>query len=136
MLSLLRGGECHGIAMRMERHNRAEALINLLESEPPFPPAWVAAQTPKGAVVAIAFVAPEDAGFDFKEPPEAELVDMLASAVGHVGSMADYLLNTVAHLEAANIRDAHLWHLQERVAERLALLVNDSDAATRPLRGI
>jgi glutathione-specific gamma-glutamylcyclotransferase len=47
------------------------------------------------------------------------LADILASAAGEFGSMADYLHSTVLHLEAEGIRDRHLWLLQEMVAERL-----------------
>ena len=53
---------------------------------------------------------------------EAEVADRLASAVGMWGSMAEYLFNTVSHLEAMGIRDAYLWRMQSMVAERLARL--------------
>ena len=43
-------------------------------------------------------------------------------AVGHVGTMAEYLLNTVTHLEAAGIHDRRLWRMQALVAERLERL--------------
>jgi cation transport protein ChaC len=36
--------------------------------------------------------------------------------------MADYLLNTVIHLEKAGIHDPHLWRLQDLVAARLERL--------------
>ena len=39
--------------------------------------------------------------------------------MGYVGSMAEYLLNTVEHLEANGIHDGKLWRMQEMVAERL-----------------
>ena len=53
---------------------------------------------------------------------EAEVADRLASAVGMWGSMAEYLHNTVTHLQAMGIKDAYLWRMQALVAERLARL--------------
>ena len=53
---------------------------------------------------------------------DAEVADRLARAVGMWGSMADYLGNTVLHLEEMGIRDAYLWRIQGLVAERLAAL--------------
>jgi cation transport regulator ChaC len=38
---------------------------------------------------------------------------------GHVGSCAEYLLETVSHLEELGIRDRRLWRLQAMVAARL-----------------
>jgi cation transport protein ChaC len=82
----------------------------------------VTAETETGPVEAILFAA--DPGFPLYRPEPAmeELADMLASAVGHIGTMAEYLLNTVTELERAGVHDLHLWHLQEMVAERLERL--------------
>ena len=52
-------------------------------------------------------------------PAEDEVADIIAKAVGHLGSMADYLLDTVTHLEQAGIHDPHLRRMQALVAERL-----------------
>jgi cation transport protein ChaC len=48
-----------------------------------------------------------------------EIADVLARAVGHFGSMAEYLHNTVSHLDALGIDDPYLWRMQELVAERI-----------------
>ena len=50
---------------------------------------------------------------------EAEVVETLSTAVGHWGSCAEYLLNTVENLEQRGIHDRMLWRLQARVAERI-----------------
>jgi glutathione-specific gamma-glutamylcyclotransferase len=42
--------------------------------------------------------------------------------VGYVGSCAEYLYNTVSHLEALGIRDRYLWDMQARVAAEIDLL--------------
>jgi cation transport protein ChaC len=47
------------------------------------------------------------------------VADVLARACGHGGTGAEYLLNTVSHLEAKGIRDSNLWRLQRLVAERI-----------------
>ncbi len=44
---------------------------------------------------------------------------MLARACGHIGSGAEYLYNTVSHLEAFGIHDRNLWRLQELVADEV-----------------
>jgi cation transport protein ChaC len=44
---------------------------------------------------------------------------MLARAVGPAGSCAEYLLNTVSHLEERGIRDRYLWRLQAMVAAEI-----------------
>ena len=44
---------------------------------------------------------------------------ILARACGHWGSGAEYLMNTVAHLEALGIHDRYLWELQALVAEKI-----------------
>ena len=92
MLSLDRGGSCKGVALRMGSADRHASLTALLELEPPIPPVWVNAKTERGTVPAIAFVTPRThRGFVGEGDPDS-VADNLASAVGHVGSMADYLL--------------------------------------------
>ncbi len=122
MLSLDRGGQCRGMVLRMESEGRVAALEDLLRNEPPAPPVWVRAQTPQGEVRAIAFVSPRSFAGYCGGLTECEVADRLARAVGMWGSMADYLHNTVTHLEAMGIRDAYLWRMQGLVAERLARL--------------
>ena len=122
MLSLDRGGECYGIVMRMVPQNMHAALADLLSKEPPLPPVWVDAVTDQGMVKAIAFAM--DPGFSMysPEPPIEELADLLATAVGTKGTMAEYLLTTVTLLQEAGLYDPHLWTLQDMVAARLEAL--------------
>jgi cation transport protein ChaC len=60
-------------------------------------------------------------------PPE-DVADVLAKACGHWGSGADYLHNTVAHLEEKGIHDRNLWHLQRLVAERIKATMEQATA--------
>ncbi len=119
MLSLDRGGQCRGIAMRMDPVGIEASLEALLRLEPPLPPRWVRALTDEGVVRAIAFTSERSHSTYAGRLSEADVADRLASAVGHVGSMPDYLLNTISHLQAAGIHDAALWRMQALVAERL-----------------
>lgn len=113
------GSECAGVVIRMRCADRLGALESLLRKEPPFPPTWVTAETAKGPVQAIAFTLNCDSPAYVPEPSEAAVADMLATAVGSVGSMADYLLNTVTELESAGVHDPYIWRMQELVADRL-----------------
>lgn len=120
MMSLDRGGSCSGVALRMDTGDDPQAaLVSLLKKEPPVPPEMVAAKTDAGTVTTILFAAAPDFPLYRPEPPIDALADILASAVGHVGTMAEYLLNTVTELERAGVHDDHLWRLQDMVAERL-----------------
>lgn len=121
MLSLDRGGQCVGKVLRMPDAGREAALAHLLDHEPPIPPAWVTAETPEGPVKAIAFVVNRDFAGYCGGLCEAEVADRLASAVGMWGNMAEYLMNTVRHLEAMGIRDSYLDRMERMVAERLAV---------------
>ncbi len=120
MLSLDRGGQCAGKVLRMADAGREAALVHLLENEPPIPPAWVVAQTPLGPVKAIAFVVAKDFVGYCGGLCEESVADRLASAVGMWGSMAEYLMNTVRHLEEVGIKDSYLTRMERMVAERLA----------------
>ncbi|SNS74211.1 gamma-glutamylcyclotransferase [Tropicimonas sediminicola] len=122
MLSLDRGGACGGFVIRMAPDGLEDRLVALLKTEPPVPPKWVRAESEDGAVRAIAFTASPDFPLYDPEPPLEELADTLAAAVGHLGSMAEYILNTVLHLDQAGIHDPHLWQVQDLVAERLERL--------------
>ncbi len=50
---------------------------------------------------------------------EAALADILATAYGFRGSMAEYLYSTITKLEEFGIHDRNLWRMQELVAARI-----------------
>jgi cation transport protein ChaC len=50
---------------------------------------------------------------------DTALADILATAVGFRGSMAEYLYSTTRKLEELGIHDRNLWRLQALVAERI-----------------
>jgi glutathione-specific gamma-glutamylcyclotransferase len=63
-------------------------------------------------------VNPKASAYIGRLPPE-EVARMLAVAAGHLGSGAEYLFQTVKHLDEYGIRDAYLWRLQELVAREI-----------------
>lgn len=124
MMSLDRGGQCQGILFRLPREHLKEQLNKLLRREvtvkpPNNIPCWIKVQTDQGPVSAIAFVMNRKSRFYTGRLPPAEIANMLATACGHWGSCAEYLHNTVKHLEEHGIRDRNLWRLQALVAERI-----------------
>jgi cation transport protein ChaC len=83
-------------------------------------PRWVDAHTEGGVERAIAFTINRTHERYTGRLTDPEAADALARACGHVGSSAEYLMETVAHLEELGIRDERLWRLQQMVAERIA----------------
>jgi cation transport protein ChaC len=125
MLTLDRGGSCQGIAYRMADPNLRQALICLLQREMTVKPSttaprWVSAMTAEGPLRALAFTVDRKGAAYAGGLPEDHVVDTLSTAVGHWGSCAEYLLNTVENLDRHGIRDGLLWRLQARVAQRIA----------------
>ncbi|MBX3573195.1 MAG: gamma-glutamylcyclotransferase [Mesorhizobium sp.] len=124
MLVLDRGGRCRGMVQRLPDNNTRGVMITLLRREVSSrittnQPRWISVIVDGVQSKALAFCA-NRAGpaYTGKQPVETT-ADVLATAAGHVGSCAEYLLRTVDGLEQRGIRDRHLWQLQEMVAERI-----------------
>lgn len=125
MLALERGGSCRGVVYRLADQERDQALAALWARElltAAYAPRWVDVRTGGGVVRAIAFAMNRGHERYTGRLAETEIADRLARASGHVGSCAEYLLETVAHLEELGIRDHRLWRLQRLVAARLAAI--------------
>ncbi len=124
MMALDRGGQCKGMLYtlppddlpgQMDRLFRREFTVKPITNMP----RWITVGVEGQKAPALAFVINRaSANYAGRLPPEA-VADVLATACGHVGSGAEYLLNTVTHLEASGIRDSALWHLQRLVAARI-----------------
>jgi glutathione-specific gamma-glutamylcyclotransferase len=130
MMALDRGGQCHGMVLRIRADGARDVLGGLFRRElviKPWvnAPRWLTAQTPSGPVRALGFVvnraSPHYAG---RLAPD-EAAGMIATAAGHWGSCAEYLRETVAHLEALGIHDRNLWRLQALVAEQIEARLAD-----------
>ena len=123
-MALRRGGECAGIAQRVEDGNRHQAMVKLLRREIGGPMGYAALrlielQSEQGPLRALCFYADPPEVADVPELPLSRVAAVLARACGHAGSGAEYLFNTVCALDAANILDAYLWKLQELVAQEI-----------------
>jgi len=124
MLALDRGGACKGVAYRLPPDAIEANLKKLFEREmgwkpSPFPPRWVDVVTGERRIRALTFCIDRNSGRYVTGLTEPELAVVLAKAVGGRGSMAEYLYNTVTHLEQLGIHDPHLWRLQEMVADHI-----------------
>ena len=133
MLSLDRGGQCHGVAYRLPPDAVEANLVRLFRREmlvrpSAHVPRWVTVRTSGGPLRAIAFTIDRGSGRYVGGLTAEAVADALAVAVGPWGSMAEYLQSTVAHLEALGLRDRYLWRLQALVAERIEA------ATTLPIR--
>jgi cation transport protein ChaC len=123
MLALDRGGSCTGIAFEL-RGDLADNLLRLVTREiravpHPFPPRWITIRHEGGNMRALTFVMDRASTAYVPVSDLAEVARVLATACGPAGSMAEYLYNTVLHLEEAGVRDRYLWRLQEMVAQML-----------------
>ena len=125
MLALDRGGSCRGVAYRIPRAEAWEALGKVLRREITVKPAanqprWLPARVAGARRPAIGFVVNRQIPAYVGRLPAEQAADLIATGCGHVGSCAEYLLNTVVKLQEHGIRDRNLWHLQALVAQRLA----------------
>ena len=130
MLALDRGGSCRGIAYRVSPPDIAAKVRGVWRREmigKGYEPRWVTLRTEQGPVTAVTFVAnrrgPRYAG----RLNDGEVANYIASACGHIGPSADYLLETVRHCEAIGVYDPMLRRLERLVAERLDALLATAD---------
>ena len=124
MMSLDRGGQCQGVLFRLRPQNLEGQLQRLVRREitakpPNNLPRWISVATDHGTVPAIAFVMNRQSRVYVGRLAPEEVADILAVACGHWGSGAEYLHNTIAHLQEHGIHDRGLWRLQELVAARI-----------------
>jgi len=124
MMALDRGGSCRGLLLDLPDGDLEGQLARLFRrefsTEPPNSmPRWIRVTTAEGPCPALAFVMNRASRQYAGRLPEAEVARILARACGHWGSGAEYLMNTVAHLEERGIRDRGLWRLQRLVAARI-----------------
>jgi len=134
MMSLMPGGSCRGALLRVAGERVVDDLRKLWRREmtvkpPTSPPRWVEAKTAQGLVPAIVFAADRRGANYVSGLTEDDIAGTLCRAAGHWGTGAEYLLETVDQLERLGIRDANLWRLQKRVAQKLMALQVASPAA-------
>jgi cation transport protein ChaC len=127
MMGIDRGGTCQGVAFRLPDTSTHERLLRLLRREitykpPANEPGWHWVRQGQSRFRALAFTASRSHPSYNHGIPKEEVAKILARAAGHWGSCAEYLYNTVNHLDEYGIRDRNLWHLQQLVAEEIGKL--------------
>ena len=127
MMSLMPGGSCRGALLRVAGDRVVDDLRKLWRREmtvkpPNTPPRWVQAKTTQGVIPAIVFAADRNGPNYVSGLTDDDIAGILCRAAGHWGSGAEYLMETVDQLERLGIRDANLWRLQKRVAQKLMAL--------------
>jgi cation transport protein ChaC len=126
MMALDRGGSCRGVVQRLSAKTARDRLGQLLRREttskqhPTNRPRWVGVDAGSRRRHAIVFAVVRSSPFYSGDLSLEDTAAILARAVGHWGSGAEYLLNTVRQLENLGIHDRNLWRLQELVAARIA----------------
>jgi cation transport protein ChaC len=129
MMALESGeGSCDGALLRVADHERHKVLEELLRREVEqaselASTRWLNVTTEEGTIRALTFYAdPVEVPCYSGNLPPHHVASVLARACGHWGSGADYLYNTVRHLEEMGIHDEGLWHLQGLVAAEIEAL--------------
>ena len=127
MMALDRGGSCKGIVFELPAQERHKQIVKILEREMSSKPpenmprvlkVTVASQKHK----ALAFTCRHNGNRYAGKLPLATVATTLARAAGHWGSGAEYLFNTISHLEQLGIHDRNLWELQKLVAAEIETL--------------
>jgi glutathione-specific gamma-glutamylcyclotransferase len=136
MMALDRGGQCRGKVFRIPADQAVESLKTLFRRElvvkpPGTPPRWLMARTNEGPLPAIGFVVDRRSQFYSGRLAPEEVADVVSRAAGHWASCAEYLHNTISHLEELGIHDRNLWRLQALVAERMACSPSKVERAAR-----
>lgn len=124
MMALDQGGQCRGMLFRLPEETLEAELHKLIRREvsmvpSAFPWRWIQVVTADRRMTALSFAMDRKSPRYVRGVSDDALADMLASAVGFRGSMAEYLFSTVAKLEELGIHDRNLWRLQEMVAARI-----------------
>jgi glutathione-specific gamma-glutamylcyclotransferase len=124
MMALDSKGSCNGMIYELPDENKKAQVEKLLRREmtnkpPSNMPRVLKANLDGKMVRVIAFTANPDSAIFVRAMPLEEVAAILARAAGHWGTGAEYLFNTVSHLEQLGIEDRNLWKLQKLVAAEI-----------------
>jgi len=120
LLGLDRGGTCRGVVFRIAAAQVAEELDIIWAREKVadgYRPIWVRVRTETEVLPAIAFAIDDSLPTYAGRLPQEEIARRIAAASGKLGHCADYLEDTVAHLEQRGIHDRALTAIRKRVRE-------------------
>lgn len=111
VFALLSGGSCHGMVLRVDRHEGEAVLHRLWDREMMtgvYDPKWLNCTTPRGTVQALAFtLSRHSPNYTGKLSP-AQYRHIFAQARGRYGSTRDYAHQTFHSLKAHGIHDREL----------------------------
>jgi cation transport protein ChaC len=124
MMALDRGGSCRGMLYTLPEADLPGQLNRLFRREftvKPITnmPRWIWVEVQGVRQPALTFVMNRASASYAGRMSTDAVADVLSRSCGHIGSGAEYLYNTVSHLEAKGIHDAGLWRLQQLVAARI-----------------
>jgi glutathione-specific gamma-glutamylcyclotransferase len=134
MMCLDPGGSCEGMLLRLDEASLRSQLYALLFREIGNDAQleavrWIDVEDEGGVRRALTFYAgPTLLDYYLAGRSLVEVAQGLARACGSWGSGADYLHNTVAHLEQLGIHDENMWQLQELVAAEIEVLYREKAA--------
>lgn len=112
------GGSCSGVVFRIPGTavtETFEALWAREMSTGAYIPRWLACDTERGEVEALAFVIDRNGSGYVPHLPEDDLVRIILRASGTYGPCIDYVLQTAEALKASGICDEHLDGLATRL---------------------
>jgi glutathione-specific gamma-glutamylcyclotransferase len=136
MLGLDSGGSCRGVLYRIAAEDIEGELDIVWRREMvtgAYRPCWVTTHTSAGPRRAVTFLINHAHERYAGRLDDEAIVESLAHACGPLGACADYLFNTVAHLEQLGIADGSLRRLCQAVRARQQLRAEQErmDAAPR-----
>ena len=114
VFTLLPGGRCQGLALKVPHQQVMDVLPALWEREMPNPiydPRWLRCNTPAGLVTALAFTLSPHSPQHTGTLSVAEYRAIFEHACGRYGSTRDYALQTWQGLRAHGIHDRGLQRL-------------------------
>jgi len=117
-LALERGGSCRGVAFRLSDEAVETELGIVWRREMvsgAYAPRWVNLRNERGTVRAVTFVINHSHDRYAGLLPENQVAKVIAQAEGGLGPCAEYLHNTVEHLEDLGIHDRSLTRLGRQV---------------------
>jgi cation transport protein ChaC len=114
VFALLSGGSCHGMVLRVPRHDVPEVLQKLWLREMVtgvYDPKWLQCGTAEGPVRALAFTLSRKSSNFTGELPTARYKQIFSEATGRYGTTLDYARQTHDSLKEKGIHDHALRRL-------------------------
>lgn len=125
MLAIDEGGDCEGLAFRIEAEKSDHETFVLFRREmiaPAYRPTWLKLETLAGSIEALGFVANRANENIIPDIPLKKQAKMIASAKGALGTNFEYLSDAMRHLELLEIEDPYVSELYDAVRSLNSML--------------